>query len=601
MYIPLLPLITIATALQELTFSYLNYDRAADFIVWAAWGMVAGSATELVLGPVTFVRLQIEGQMVWPLTGDVRLSARLEAAPTPFSYSHPASSSHEPTVNSPYLSLSPGGREPTRRLSALAPLLAILLDFAIGLYFTSPKTAELPGTPKNLRRREERGDQAPMVDDFDIPPTELRNPIELMARDRQAVHENPAIEAMQPIDQDSGPSSPDSSPLPGSPDAPREERVSSASVEMNSTPTTANSSAGIAAAYEDSAVLENPAAEAEPPKDQESAPLSPDSPLVVGPSDAPQEVDVFSASAGPNRAPATGPARSSSVERWKTEIRARDNVSPLAHKSLKRSSGSLGRVSLAPKSVGTQPGVPRPSRIAAGDSDSARPTTFDPAATPSSVCARQAGSSVVDRVQRATRNTDPSSPDVFFSQAGPSLPPRSSAYVTLGTLAGAYPPRLDSGSQSDGSFEGNAPVAGSSAERWKTGMRARENVSPLAHKGSRRSNGLSLGGVLSAPQYSSSRTRPEEPQAGGSAIGEVEGDRSTWFSPPTTPTPMSPHWTGEDYPLPASIYSLIRNGSRSPRPGKCRVDRVPPIRDLDPATSRNSPARWAAESGEQAS
>ncbi|KAG9075554.1 hypothetical protein FS749_012768 [Ceratobasidium sp. UAMH 11750] len=541
MYIPLLPLITIATALQELTFSYLNYDRAADFIVWAAWGMVAGSATELVLGPVTFVRLQIEGRMIWPLTGDVRLSARLEAAPTPFSYFHPSSSSYEPTVNSPYLSLSPGGREPTRRLSALAPLrgfanglstdttplplplrtppaglaplnngldttapnvgegalplpqavtsshpiisdvatsesvpappsplaslvrdngavatsdpplatptpaspahstlspivgppssnprwvpgyawvlicaalVAILLDFAIGLYFTSPKTAELPGTPKNLRRREERGDQAPMMDDFDIPPTELRNPIELMARDHQAVHENPAIEARQPIDQGkyySGPSSPDSSPLPGSPDAPREERVSSASVEMNSTPTTANSSAGIAAAYEDSAVLENPAAEAEPPKDQgkhQSAPLSPDSPLVVGPSDAPQEVDVFSASAGPNRAPATGPVRSSSVERWKTETRARDNVSPLAHKSLKRSSGSLGRVSLAPKSVGTQPGVPRPSRIAAGDSDSARPTTFDPAATPSSVCARQAGSSVVDRVQRATRNTD---------------------------------------------------------------------------------------------------------------------------------------------------------------------------------------------------
>ncbi|KAG9076695.1 hypothetical protein FS749_011495 [Ceratobasidium sp. UAMH 11750] len=265
------------------------------------------------------------------------------------------------------------------------------------------------------------------------------------------------------------------------------------------------------------------------------------------------------------------PVTSSSVERWKTEIRARDNVSPLAHKSLKRSSGSsLGRVSLAPKSastpewivsigymrpdeleIGSQLGaVPQTGGTAADGLDSARSTTFKPAATSSSVCARQAGSSAVNRVRRATRDANPASPDVFFPQAGPSqlrepLPPRSckwslnpigtstdsspAAYVTFGALAGAS--------------ESKAPVAGSSAERWKTKMRARENASPLAHKSSGRSSGLSLGGVLSAPRDSRSRAQPKEPQAGGSAAGVVQGDRSTSFNPATTSTPMGPYST----------------------------------------------------------
>ncbi|KAG8687552.1 hypothetical protein FRC08_011906 [Ceratobasidium sp. 394] len=368
MYIPLLPLLTVATALQEITFTYLNYQGAADFIAWAAWGMVAGSAAELVSGPVTFMRLsQIEGQMAGPLM--VHVSAQLEALPTS-SHSHPTSSSYEPAINSPYLNLSSRGLEHTRPWSAISPIhgypnglsmnlfplplsctppagptslgnddtsgntrlshnpltasdvstipystmeplsvaledsdeefpplppadidgelmiadppavtlihpivsdtaasesiptppsplaslarddgavatldpppatpppappahstlsavvglsssyprwvprytwvlvcafsLAILLDFAIGLYLTSPDKAELPGTPKDLRRREEHGDLAPMMDDYDIPPTGLREPIELMDRERQAVHENPTVEAKPPMDQ----------------------------------------------------------------------------------------------------------------------------------------------------------------------------------------------------------------------------------------------------------------------------------------------------------------------------------------------------------------------------------------------------------------
>ncbi|KAG9076525.1 hypothetical protein FS749_011702 [Ceratobasidium sp. UAMH 11750] len=272
------------------------------------------------------------------------------------------------------------------------------------------------------------------------------------------------------------------------------------------------------------------------------------------------------------------PVASSSVERWKTEIRARDNVSPLAHKSLKRSSGSsLGRVPLASKSAGSQLGVPQTGGTAADGLDSARSTTFKPAATPPSVCARQAGSSVVDRVRRATRDANPASPDIFFPQAGPSqlrepLPPRSckwslnpigiiidsflAAYVTFGALAGAS--------------ESKAPVAGSSAERWKTKMRARENVSPLAHKGSRRSSGLSLGEMLSARQGSSSRPQPEEPQAGGNAADEVEGTRSTSFNPATTSTPLGPHSTAHD---PESAESIGFRPFATSSPRQVVIDR----------------------------
>ncbi|KAG8698130.1 hypothetical protein FRC08_006123 [Ceratobasidium sp. 394] len=435
MYIPLLPLITIATALQELTFTYLNYQGAADFIAWTAWGLVAGSATELVSGPVTFVRLQIEGQMAGPLM--VHVSVQLEALPT-FSKVHPTSSSYAPVINSPYVSRSSGGLQPTRPWSAIEPIhgyanglsmslsplppslctlppgptslgnddisgntgpsydpltaddaltmphstvppfsvalddpnedflplppadidgelmiadppavtllhpivsdtaasesiptppsplvslvrddgavatldpppttptpaspahltlsavvrpsssnhrwvppcawvlicafsLAVLLDFAIGLYLTSPNEAELPSTPKNLRQREKIGELARMMDDLNVTPTELREHIELMDRERQAVHENPMVEAKPPMDQASAPASPDSSPLPGSPNAPEEGHVSTTSGEANSAPTTADVSVGTITTSEDPAAPEDSAAEAELPEDQ---------------------------------------------------------------------------------------------------------------------------------------------------------------------------------------------------------------------------------------------------------------------------------------------------------------------------------------------
>ncbi|KAG8692507.1 hypothetical protein FRC08_009724, partial [Ceratobasidium sp. 394] len=156
MFIPLFPLLTVATALQEITFTYLNYDRAANFIVWAAWGMVAGSATELVVGPVTHMRLQIGGQISGPLMVHVRV--QLEAVPTPFSYFDPTSNSYEPAVNSPYLNLSSGGLEPTRPWSALSPIHGYANRLSMSLSPLPLFPCTLPAGPTSLGINDTSGD-----------------------------------------------------------------------------------------------------------------------------------------------------------------------------------------------------------------------------------------------------------------------------------------------------------------------------------------------------------------------------------------------------------------------------------------------------------
>ncbi|KAG8698129.1 hypothetical protein FRC08_006122 [Ceratobasidium sp. 394] len=227
--------------------------------------------------------------------------------------------------------------------------------------------------------------------------------------------------------------------------------------------------------------------------------------------------------------------------------------------------------------------------------DSAGSTIFKPAATPSSVCARQAGSSVVDRVRRATRDANPASPDVFFPQAGPSqlrepLPPRACKWSLnlIGTVIDSFPAAYVTFGALAGASESKAPVAGSSAERWKTKMRARENVSPLAHKSSGRSSALSLGGVLSAPWGSSSRAQPEEPQAGGSASDEVEGTRSTSFNPATTSTPLGPHSTAAAHdPESADSTGFRPFATSSPRQVViARFDRQRAVRSAHRVPSR---------------
>ncbi|KAG9083182.1 hypothetical protein FRC06_004667 [Ceratobasidium sp. 370] len=109
MFIPLLPLLTIAASLQESVFNYFNYNNAADLASWTS-------------------RLRTEGQ-VEPLflsfVNDVWMSLQLENAPLS-SYFNPAFvtalGSGDPVGYGSCLSLSDGGLAPTRPSSAVAPI-----------------------------------------------------------------------------------------------------------------------------------------------------------------------------------------------------------------------------------------------------------------------------------------------------------------------------------------------------------------------------------------------------------------------------------------------------------------------------------------------
>ncbi|KAG9098800.1 hypothetical protein FS749_002943 [Ceratobasidium sp. UAMH 11750] len=241
------------------------------------------------------------------------------------------------------------------------------------------------------------------------------------------------------------------------------------------------------------------------------------------------------------------PIASCTVERLRTQIRATENVSPLAHKSVKRTSGlSMGAVSPTPEPSRTRArsGAPRAGGSAANDRKHAGSVIFDPVATSSSVCEREPRSPAVGRARRTTataRNADPTRSGIALpSQVAPSplrepLPPRPSGY---GTLAHTYvlpPIALESGSESDG------PVASCAAEQRMIKIRASENVSPLAHKSVKRTSGLSMGAVSPTPEPSRSHARSGAPRDGDCATNKPEATGSTWlkFEPARTSTPSA--------------------------------------------------------------
>ncbi|KAG9103612.1 hypothetical protein FRC06_009504 [Ceratobasidium sp. 370] len=81
--------------------------------------------------------------------------------------------------------------------------------------------------------------------------------------------------------------------------------------------------------------------------------------------------------------------------------------------------------------------------------------------------------------------------------------------------------------------ESDAPVASSSVEKGETGVRARANMSPLAHKALKRSSGLSMGRALPTPEASRSRVQPGATGAGSGAANELEPGSGT-FNPVAT-------------------------------------------------------------------
>ncbi|KAG9103968.1 hypothetical protein FRC06_006578 [Ceratobasidium sp. 370] len=78
------------------------------------------------------------------------------------------------------------------------------------------------------------------------------------------------------------------------------------------------------------------------------------------------------------------------------------------------------------------------------------------------------------------------------------------------------------GREEEERLESDAPVASASVKK-RTGTRAGANVSPLAHKASNRSSGLSIRRVLPTPE--ASRSRGYSGERAGSSVEGLQPDR----------------------------------------------------------------------------
>ncbi|KAG8694209.1 hypothetical protein FRC08_008628 [Ceratobasidium sp. 394] len=600
MFIPLFPLLTVATALQEITFTYLNYDRAANFIVWAAWGMVAGSATELVMGPVTHMRLQMEGQISGPLMVHVRV--QLEAVPTPFSYFNPTSSSYQPAVNSPYLNLSSGGFEPTRPWSALSPIHGYANRLSMSLSPLPLFPCTLSAVPTSLGINDTSGDMGIS-----------RNP--LAAEDGLTILRS----TMAPLSVAPNDSDEEFPPLPPT-DIDGELIVASPLAIIVFQPSVPESAA------EESTSIP-PSSLASPGRDDDTV-ATLDSAVAT-----PTPALLISATAHPSLDAATGSPSCASHYAWFLVCASlavlafalgrylapykRAEVPPTLQNQ--RSQEELGDLPYIMKQHDITPtelqkcierlardrqaAHGNPTTETEGPSDQGRPVLIQfirvesvasrvssagspPVPPPSN--ARQeehvsttgatakrsvasqtssAGSRPVPgpsnarqekRVSTtsATSNRSPGTSNQFNRLKAKieelsAIIDRADSVTeekwALRARLGLVPKQLqrpDRAPQLDQSLESNAPVARSSVEPWKTEARARANVSPLAQKGARHLSGLPLGGVMSAPKRSDTRTRPEVSRAGCSAAVDVEGAGSVTLDPIATSSPVRAHQDG---------------------------------------------------------
>ncbi|KAG8739661.1 hypothetical protein FRC10_005288 [Ceratobasidium sp. 414] len=129
MFIPLLPLLTLAIGLQESVFNHFSYYNTADLAGWTSLFFAGGSVSQVLLGVVTCVNLRVEGRMLKPLfpsfATNIQMSTRLENTPLSSffnSASVTASDSGEPGIYGPYANLPYGGLELTHPSSANVPI-----------------------------------------------------------------------------------------------------------------------------------------------------------------------------------------------------------------------------------------------------------------------------------------------------------------------------------------------------------------------------------------------------------------------------------------------------------------------------------------------
>ncbi|KAG9078070.1 hypothetical protein FRC06_008548, partial [Ceratobasidium sp. 370] len=128
MFVPLLPLLMLATGLLESALNCLNYYNVADLANRTSRLFAVGSVSQALLGTVAVVEFPVEGRdepLCLSLIANIWSHLRLENVPVSalfYSSSVTPLGPYELAVNSPYLGLLPGGPEPSRPASAVAPI-----------------------------------------------------------------------------------------------------------------------------------------------------------------------------------------------------------------------------------------------------------------------------------------------------------------------------------------------------------------------------------------------------------------------------------------------------------------------------------------------
>ncbi|KAG8737545.1 hypothetical protein FRC10_008075, partial [Ceratobasidium sp. 414] len=292
--------------------------------------------------------------------------------------------------------------------------LPVYLGIVIGLYLARPKDAGTPDIRKVLRVLEELGDLPRIISEYDISPGELRDYIELAVRTRESEYGNPTAEpeisnvqgkycilfkrssapclAPAQVDLTASPSTAGmfifAPPFLG--------LILTATTP--GTPDVANPSDGLATEPEDGLAASRLARlSAEMREHDERFDWALED-LFEGLRNLPRRADMSME----DDAPVAGP----SVERRGTEMRGRENVSPLAH----RGAGGLELGGMMPTPESFRPRAELGARRARGNAADAA-ITFDPVATSSPVRARQPTSYASIMALAGTYPSRPSAPE----------------------------------------------------------------------------------------------------------------------------------------------------------------------------------------------
>ncbi|KAG9078164.1 hypothetical protein FRC06_008504, partial [Ceratobasidium sp. 370] len=495
MFIPLLPFLMIAASLQESVFNYFNYNNAADLAGWTSRFFASSTVSQALLGAVTFVELRVE-PLFPSLVNNVWTSLQLENVPlSSFFVTAPGSS--DSAGYGSCLSLLDGGLAPTRPSSAVAPIRG---------FANRPSTSATSHHPRTTQYAS-LASSSPIPTLTSLPVAAPSSGTEFLSHPSANTHSEleatglPTVITMQvpPV----GPSAGEvvwalSSSFP------RLESDAYTLATPDLTVATSTPTPIVSSAVHPTPPAATGALADRPSLASRYAWILPWMlPVAIHLS-----IGIGIYLAHPKEAGLPDILR---ILRLHEELRDlpriidRHNISPGELRSC---------IELAVRTRRSVNGNPMPEPEVMSAQNSVAP--------PSVSRALSAGSSPVPGPSNARTANTPNPPGGLAATTD-DLATAVARFVRLSAEMQARQARADQAMKevidsaprrSEDSLERDAPVASTSAERWKTEMRERTNVSPLAPKILKRSSGLLVRGVLPTPESLRMRTRAREPPAG---------------------------------------------------------------------------------------